>query len=235
MDATEEMREPPQRTETPPPAGNPCGGVDQPAMQHADPPGMAANGSGEASIAGQPGTDPEEPMPDAGHEARLHPPSAHGAQPAGRADDSPLANPAHHADASAQGGAPPRGPSETRAKSEARQATSDTPQRAAGRETSPSGHNRDEDFFEAFMESCTSDAHVAPRVRPEPRRDYAEGKPLTMSRQAHLQRNYTAQGHSEHATAPVTGPRLRAEQPTRLRRARRPRKRGACGGGHQHR
>ena len=100
MDATEEMGGPPQRTETPPPAGKPSGGVDQPAIQHVEPPSMAANGSGEASTAGEPGTEPEEPMPDAGHKAGLHAPSAHGAQPAGRVDAAPLANPAHHADAS---------------------------------------------------------------------------------------------------------------------------------------
>ena len=72
VDATEEMGGPPQRTKTPPPAGKPSGGVDQPAIQHADPPGMAAHGSGEASTAGQPGMEPEEPMPDTEHEAGLH-------------------------------------------------------------------------------------------------------------------------------------------------------------------
>ena len=51
-----------------------------------------------------------------------------------------------------------------------------------------------------------SDPHTvptpaAPRVRPEPRRNHAEGTPLTMSRQAHLQRDYTALRHTEHATA----------------------------------
>ena len=45
MDAMEEMGGPPQRTETPPPAaGRPntekaSGGVDKPAIQHADRPG----------------------------------------------------------------------------------------------------------------------------------------------------------------------------------------------------
>ena len=51
--------------------------MNQLAIQHADPPGMAANGSGEASTAGQPGAEREEPMPDAEHGAGLHPPSAH--------------------------------------------------------------------------------------------------------------------------------------------------------------
>ena len=115
MGATEEMGGPPQRTEAPPPAadlpqtGKPSGGADQPAIPNADPPGMAANGGGEASTAGQPGAEPEESVPDAEHEAGLPPPSAHGAQPAGRADAAPLATPAHHADASAPGEAPPRG------------------------------------------------------------------------------------------------------------------------------
>ena len=71
MDATEKMGGPPQRTETPRPAaglpqiGKPSGGAAQPALQHADHPGMAANGSGEASTAGQPGVEPEEAMRDA--------------------------------------------------------------------------------------------------------------------------------------------------------------------------
>ena len=48
--------------------------------------------------------------------------------------------------------------------------TPNKPQRAADRETSPSGHNCDEDSFDAFMESCMSDPHAiptpaAPRVR----------------------------------------------------------------------
>ena len=47
---------------------------------------------------------------------------------------------------------------------------------------------------------------AAPRVSPEPRRDYAEGTPLTLSRQAHLQRNYTALEKTEHATATDDGP-----------------------------
>ena len=55
-----------------------------------------------------------------------------------------------------------------------------------------------------------SDPHTvptpaAPRVRPEPQRDQAEGRPHRMSRQAHLQRDYTALGHTEHATATGDG------------------------------
>ena len=42
---------------------------------------------------------------------------------------------------------------------------------------------------------------AASRVHPEQQRDHAEGTPLTMSRQAHLQRNYTVLGHTEHATS----------------------------------
>ena len=56
-----------------------------------------------------------------------------------------------------------------------------------------------------------SDLHAiptpaVPRVRPEPRRNYTEGTPLTVSRQAHLQRDYTALGQTEHATAANDGP-----------------------------
>ena len=120
---------------------------------------------------------------------------------------APLATPAHHADASAPGEAPPRNPPETRAKSAARETGPNTPQGAADKETSPSRHNRNEDF----MESCMSDPNavpppLAPRVRQEPRRDYAEGTPLTVSGQAHLQRFYTALGQTEHATATDDGP-----------------------------
>ena len=46
---------------------------------------------------------------------------------------------------------------------------------------------------------------AAPRVRPEQRRDHAENIPLTMPRQAQLQRNYTALGHTGHATAAGDG------------------------------
>ena len=78
-------------------------------------------------------------------------------------------------------------------------------------EPSPSEHNRDDDSFDAFMESCKGDPHTvpapaAPRVHPKPRRDHAEDTPLTTSRQAHNQRDYTALGQvtaagEGHATA----------------------------------
>ena len=76
MDA-EEMRGPPQRTATPTPVGEPSGEADRPAIQHADPPNMATQGSGEASTAGQPDTEPEGPMPDTECEDGLRPPSIH--------------------------------------------------------------------------------------------------------------------------------------------------------------
>ena len=109
------------------------------------------------------------------------------------------------------GKGPPWGPSGARAKSEAWENTPDAPQRAADRDTSPNGHNCDEDSFDAFMESHKSDlradqAPAALRVRPEPRRVYTECTPLTLSRQAHLQRNYTALEKTEHATAANDGP-----------------------------
>ena len=201
----EEMRGPPQWTATPTPMGEPGGGADRPAIQHADPPDIAAHGSGEASTAGQPDTEPEGPMPDTECEDGLHQPSA-----TGHAGAAPLVNLAHHADASAPGEAPPRDPPETRATSETREATPDTPQRAAGRETSPSGHNRDDDSFDAFMDSCMGDPHAvptpaAPRVHPEPRCDHAEDTPLTIPRQAHLQRNYTTLGRTRQVTAAGEG------------------------------
>ena len=63
------------------------------------------------------------------------------------------------------------------------------------------------------MESCRGDPHtvpasVAPRVSPEPRPDQAEDTPLTASRQAHPQRDYTALGQVTAAGeghAPASG------------------------------
>ena len=132
-------------------------------MQSAEPPDIAAHGGGEALTADQHDTEPEGPTPDTNREDRLHPPSA-----TNRAGAAPLANLARRADASMPGEAPPRDPSETRAVSETWEATPDTPQRAANRETSPSGHNRDNDSFDAFMEPHTVSAPAAPRVHPEP-------------------------------------------------------------------
>ena len=174
---------------------------------------MAASGSDQAPDAGQPGTGPDEPVLDAKRAAGLPPQTAHGARPAGRADTAPFATPARHIDASAPGKAPPGPPPGARTKSEAQKNTPDMPQRAADRETSPGGHNRDKDSFDALMESCGSDPHAdparaAPLVRREPRRDHTEGTPLMLSCRAHLQRNYTALGKTEHAAVtddvPVT-------------------------------
>ena len=84
----------------------------------------------------------------------------------------------------------------TSAGSESRETTTDTPQRADEGGTSPSGHNRDDDSFDAFMDSCRDDPQAVPaggtpRVHPEPQRDQADDTPLTVPRQAHLQRNCT--------------------------------------------
>ena len=182
-----EMRGPPQRKALPTPVGEPVGGVDRSAIQHGDPPNMAAHEKDEASAAGEPGTEAEGQMPDAECEDGLRPPSARGAQPTGCAGAALLANIAHHADTSTPGETTPRDPPETRATSETWEATPDTPWRAADRETSPSGHNRDDDSFDAFMESCMGDPHTvptpaAPRIHPEPRRGHAGDTTLTMAR-----------------------------------------------------
>ena len=190
----EEMQGPPQRTPTPTQMGEPGGGADRPSMQSADPPNEAAHGGDEALAAGPPDAEPEGPTQDTECEDGLHQPSA-----TDRAGAAPLATLALRADASTPEGAPQRDPPETRAGSETREATPDTLQRAAEGGTSPNGHNRDDDSFDAFPESCRGDPHTvpapaAPRVHPEPRRDQAEDTPLTASRQAHLQRDYTALG-----------------------------------------
>ena len=230
MDAKEETGGPPQRTEAPPPAADlpvrgppqakiPNGGAGQPDDQCASPPDMAASGSVEAPDAGQPGTGPGEQVPDAECAAGLPPPTAHGAQPAGRTGAAPFVAPAHCSDAGAPGNAvsgeaPLQGQPGAHAKSEARTTTPDTPKRAADRETSPGGHNRDEDFFDAFMESCRSNPHTdpapaAPRGHPEPRGDPTECTPLRVSRQPHLPRDYTALGmKTEHAAATGDGPAI---------------------------
>ena len=190
----EEMQGPPQRTLTPTPMGEPGEEADRPATHSANPPGIAAHGGSEALTADQPDREPEGPTPDTECEDSLHLPSAtdHGGA-------APLVNLVRRADASKPGEAPLRDPPEPRAVSETQEATPDTPQCAADRETSPSGHNRDDDSFDAFMESCMGDPHkvpapAAPRVHLEPRRDHAKETPLMISHQAHLQRDYTALG-----------------------------------------
>ena len=106
-------------------------------------------------------------------------------------------NLATRAGASTPGGALQRDPPETSAGSEAPETTPDTPQRADEGGTPPSGHNRDNDCFDAFMESCRDDPQAVPaaletpRVHLEPQRDQADDTPLTVPCQAHLQRNFT--------------------------------------------
>ena len=190
----EELQEPPQRTPTPAPMGGPGGGADRPSEQSADLTNEAARGGDEALAAGQPDADPEGPAPDTRCADGPQRPSA-----TDHAGAAPRANPATRADASTPGGAPQRDPPETRARSEARETTPDTPRRADEGGTSPSGHNRDDDSFDAFMDSCRDDlqavpATETPRVHPEPQRDQVEDTPLTVPRQAHLQRDYTALG-----------------------------------------
>ena len=163
-------------------------------MQGADLPHEAAHGSDEALAAGQPGAEPKGPTPNTECEDGLHRPSA-----ADCASAAPLANLALRADASTPGGAPQRDPPETRAGSETREATPNTPERAAEGGKSPDRHSRDDDSFDAFMDSCREDPHAVPApavpsVHPEPRGDQAEDAPLTASRRAHLQRDYTALG-----------------------------------------
>ena len=112
---------------------------------------------------------------------------------------APRAHLAARADTSTPGEALPRDPSETSAGSEAQETTPDTPQRADEGGTSPSGHNSDNDFCDAFMDSCRDNPRAVPvpqmpRVHPEPQRDQADDTPLTVLRQGHLQRDYTTLG-----------------------------------------
>ena len=118
---------------------------------------------------------------------------------ADHAGAAPQANLATRAGASTPGEALQRDPPETSAGSEARETTPDTPQRADEGGTSPSRHNRDDDSFDAFMDSCRDDPQAVPvpetpRVQPEPQRHQADDTPLKVPRQAHLQRDYTTLG-----------------------------------------
>ena len=191
---TEGLQRPPQRTPTPAPMGEPGGGTDQRPVRSADLTNETAHGGDEALAEGQPDAEPEGPAPDTGCADGLHRASA-----ADHAGAAPRANLATHAGASTPGRALQRDPPETSAGSEARETTPDTPQRADEGGTSPSGHNRDDDSFDAFMDSCRDDpqavpARETPRVHPETQRDQADDTPLTVPRQAHLQRDYTTLG-----------------------------------------
>ena len=102
------------------------------------------------------------------------------------------------------------------------------PKRAADRGTLPGGDTRDEDCFDAFMESCRSAPHTdptpaAPRGHPEPRDDHTGGTTLTVSRQAHLQRDCAALGaktghpaatYDGHATASGAADKTPDEPPS---------------------
>ena len=158
VDATEETGGPPQRTQAPLPAADlpargptraeiPSRAASQQGNKRASapanrPPNTVTSGSDEAPDAGQPGTGPGGPMPDAGHAAGHPPPTAHGAQPAGHAGAAPPTAPAHRSDGSAPKNAasreaPPRGLPGAHAKSEARATTPDMPKHAADKGTLP--------------------------------------------------------------------------------------------------
>ena len=103
-------------------------------------------------------------------------------------------------------GGPTQGPSEAHAELEARTTTPDTPKHTTNRGPSPGGHTRDEDSFDAFMESCRSASHTdatptARRSHPEPGADQTGGRPLTVSHQAHMQRDKAGQGARTGDTA----------------------------------
>ena len=180
------LQRPPQRTPTPAPMGEPGRGTDQPSVRSADLTNETAHGGDEALADGQPDSEPEGPAPDTGCVDGPHRPLA-----ADHAGAAPRANLATRAGASTPGEALQRDPLETSAGSEARETTPDTPQRADEGGTSPSRHNRDDDSFDAFVDTCRDDPQVVPasetpRVHPEPQRDQADNTPLTVPRQAHL-------------------------------------------------
>ena len=200
-------------TPGPPRAEIPSGVTGKPGNQHAStpanrPPDMAARAWSEAPNTGQPGTGPGRPTPGGEHAANPHPPPAHGAQTAGHAATAPSMAPAHRSNTgtpgdATSGEAPAQGPPLAHTESDARATTPDTPKRAIDPGPSPGGHTRNKDCLDAFMESCGSalqkyTAPIAPRSHLEPRGEHTEPatgpprKPLAVSRQAHLQRDYAA-------------------------------------------
>ena len=163
-------------------------------MQSAGLTNETAHGGDEALADGQPDAEPEGPAPDTGCADGPHRPSA-----ADHTGTAPRANLATRAGASTPGEALQRDPPETSGGSEARETTPHTAQRADEGGTSPSGHNRDDDSFDAFMDSCRDAPRRSQHQRrhasgPEPLRDQADDTPLTVPRQAHLQRDYTTLG-----------------------------------------
>ena len=226
--ATEDAEGRPQRKETPMPtavpsargptrAEIPSGVTGKPGDQHAStpanrPPDMAASETSEA-----PDTEPGAPTPGTGHAADPPPPPAHEAQTAGPAGTAPSTAPAHRSDTGAPGDATSgeartQGLPQAHAELNARATTPGTPQRATDRGPFPGGHTRDEDSFDAFMESCrgtpqTDLAPTAPRSHPEPRGNHTEPgpgpprEPLAVSRQAHPQRDYATVGARTANTA----------------------------------
>ena len=107
--------------------------------------------------------------------------------------------------------APTQVPPQAHAESKAQATTPNTPKRGANRGTSPGGYTRDKDSFDAVMEFCrgaphTDPAPAGPRSHLEPGGDHTGGTPLTVSRQAHLQRDYAALGaRTEHTAAADDG------------------------------
>ena len=163
-------------------------------MQSADLTNETAHRGDEAFADGQPDAEPEGLAPDTGCADGPHRPWA-----ADHAGAAPRVNLATRAGSSTPGEALQRDPAEASAGSEARENKPNTPQRADEGGTSPSGHNRDDDSFDAFMDSCRDDPQAVPaletpRVHPEPQRDQADDTPLTVPRQAHLQPDYTILG-----------------------------------------
>ena len=248
MDATEEAGGPLQRKQAPLPVADltargpprayiPSGVTGQLNKQHAStppnrPPDMTARESSEAPDAGQPGTGPGGPTPNA--EPPPPPPTN---RPRGT-DRGSRGRRSNHAPACRSNAgapwdttsqeAPTRGPPQANWEPEARATTPDTPR-------------RNQDSFDAFMESCRSAPHTnrtpaAPRNHPDPRGDHTGGTAITMSRQAHLQRDYAAQLNTPPPR--MTGrdhKRGSGPDPGQIAPAQCPRERNACGDGHQHR
>ena len=150
-------------------------------------------------------------MPDAEHAAGSPPRTTHGARTAGHPGIAPSTAPAHRSNAGAPGDvsfgeAATRGPTQAHAGSKAQATAPNMPKHAADRGTSPGRHTRDEVCLDAIMESCrsapnTDPTPAAPRGHSEQRDDHTRGTPLTVSRQAHPERNYAALGARAEHTA----------------------------------
>ena len=256
VDTTEDTGGPPQRKEEPPPAADlparappqaeiPNGGAGQPGNQRASSPDMAAGGSVEAADAGQPGTGPGGPTPDAAHAVGLLPPTAQGAQPAAHAGAAPFTAPAHRRDADAPGNT-----ASGRRHHGAHLEPTPSPKPGQPHQTCPSarptGEHRlaDTTTPTTLLMPSWSPAGVTPTWTQHPLPSAAlrnhkatiQGANPSWCPARHTSGGITPPWGQRLSMPPprMTGPRPQAGQRTRPQTSTAPKERNVCGGRHQH-